>query len=90
VGCRKTAPRSSLLRIVAVPGADGAPARLQPDPGRVLPGRGASLHLDERCLVAAERRRAFSRALRIEGPVDLTLVVEHLATVMQRCPTDDP
>ncbi|MDQ1747075.1 MAG: uncharacterized protein QOD07_1338 [Frankiaceae bacterium] len=39
-----------------------------------MPGRGAHLHLDPECLALAERRRAFGRALRAEGPLDATAV----------------
>jgi predicted RNA-binding protein YlxR (DUF448 family) len=55
------APVTELLRVVV---RDGA---LVPDPRRVLPGRGASLHPTQECLHAAERRRAFVRALRLSG-----------------------
>ncbi|HEX3788217.1 MAG TPA: YlxR family protein [Pseudonocardiaceae bacterium] len=42
-----------------------------PDPRRRLPGRGAWLHPSPDCLRAAERRRAFPRALRVPGPLDV-------------------
>ncbi|WP_218146386.1 YlxR family protein [Geodermatophilus ruber] len=61
MGCRKRAPVTDLLRVVARSGA------LVPDPRRRLPGRGASLHPTPECLRAAERRRAFVRALRLPG-----------------------
>ncbi|MGY1609061.1 MULTISPECIES: YlxR family protein [unclassified Geodermatophilus] len=61
VGCRKRAPVTDLLRVVHRSGT------LVPDPRRRLPGRGASLHPTPECLHAAERRRAFSRALRLPG-----------------------
>ncbi len=64
MGCRRRAPRADLLRVVA------AGDVLVPDPSRVLPGRGASLHHALACLELAERRRAFSRALRSAGPLD--------------------
>ena len=41
-----------------------------PDPRRRLPGRGAWLHLDPGCLDLALRRRAFGRALRVQGALD--------------------
>jgi uncharacterized protein len=66
VGCRKRAPASQLLRVVA---QDGAAV---PDPVRRLPGRGAYLHPDAACLTEAERRRALPRALRVAAPLDLT------------------
>nr|WP_254920828.1 YlxR family protein [Blastococcus mobilis] len=61
MGCRQRAPASDLLRVVARSGA------LVPDPRRRLPGRGASVHPTPECLRAAERRRAFTRALRLPG-----------------------
>lgn len=64
IGCRERAGRDELLRVVVEGG------QIQPDPHAVLPGRGAWLHPG--CLDAAERRRAFSRALRVSGPVDLS------------------
>jgi predicted RNA-binding protein YlxR (DUF448 family) len=43
-----------------------------------LPGRGASVHPDPRCVDLAEKRRAFPRALRLPGPLDLSAVRSHL------------
>ncbi|PWJ56450.1 hypothetical protein SAMN06264364_101428 [Quadrisphaera granulorum] len=76
VGCRQRGDRSRLLRVVA----DRSEARrvLVPDPGARLPGRGAWLHPALACLELAERRRAFPRALRLEGPLDAGAVREHL------------
>lgn len=73
VGCRVKAAKADLLRVV---GAGGA---LAPDPEGRLPGRGACVHPDPRCLDLAEKRRAFPRALRLDGPLDLTPVREHVA-----------
>lgn len=70
VGCRRRDRRSGLLRVVAESGPDGV--TLVPDPLRVRPGRGASLHHDPGCLAAAVSRRAFPRALRVAGPVDVS------------------
>jgi predicted RNA-binding protein YlxR (DUF448 family) len=81
VGCRKRAPASELLRIVAVPdGADGAGGRVRlvPDPHRRLPGRGAHLHPNPDCLALAQRRRAFGRALRLSSVPDAGALVELL------------
>nr|WP_199589472.1 YlxR family protein [Blastococcus sp. TF02A-26] len=61
MGCRQRAPVTDLLRVVVRSGA------LVPDPRRRLPGRGASVHPTPECLNAAERRRAFPRALRLSG-----------------------
>ncbi|MET0863768.1 MAG: YlxR family protein [Nakamurella sp.] len=68
VGCRTRERSVALLRIVAVDGV------LHPDPRHRLPGRGAWLHPTLGCLDAAERRRAFGRALRLTGPPDGTKV----------------
>ena len=58
LGCRQRAPRPSLLRVVA---RDG---RVVVDAAARLPGRGAWVHPDLGCVDAAERRKAFGRALR--------------------------
>ncbi|MEU4568515.1 YlxR family protein [Micromonospora sp. NPDC023956] len=68
VGCRKRAPASELLRIVAID--DEAGHSLRADPARRLPGRGANLHPDPACFALAVRRRAFGRALRVAGVPD--------------------
>jgi predicted RNA-binding protein YlxR (DUF448 family) len=70
VGCRARAVKTDLLRVVA----DGD--RLVPDPAGRLPGRGASVHRDPRCVDLADKRRAFPRALRLPGPLDLSPVRE--------------
>jgi uncharacterized protein len=78
VGCRQRAITSELLRVVVVDG------NLVPDQRRRLPGRGASVHPDLACLDLADRRRAFSRALRITGPLDSTAVRDHVANMLNR------
>jgi predicted RNA-binding protein YlxR (DUF448 family) len=47
-----------------------------PDPERRAPGRGAHLHPATGCLDLAERRKAFPRAFKVAGPLDITLVRE--------------
>jgi predicted RNA-binding protein YlxR (DUF448 family) len=69
VGCRKRALASELLRVVAVDCGAGE-FSIVADPARRRPGRGAHLHPDPACLVLAERRRAFGRALRVTGVLD--------------------
>jgi predicted RNA-binding protein YlxR (DUF448 family) len=64
VGCRARAPRSTLLRVVAVD------STLVPDERASMPGRGAWVHETRECVDAALRRRAFVRALRVSGPLD--------------------
>ena len=73
VGCRAKAAKPDLLRVVAIGSV------LTPDPAGRLPGRGASVHLDPRCVDLADKRRAFPRALRLTGPLDVTPVREHVA-----------
>ncbi|RPE32381.1 hypothetical protein EDD38_0637 [Kitasatospora cineracea] len=72
VGCRKRAAKHELLRVVA--GGD----ECVPDPRGTLPGRGAYLHPDPNCLDLAVRRRAFPRALRVQGALDPGALREHL------------
>ena len=78
VGCRQRATARELLRIVV---ADGV---IVPDPSHRAAGRGAHLHPTADCLASAVRRRAFGRALRVEGGLDhsaVTAYVEALASV---------
>ena len=77
VGCRARAHRSVLLRVAASE-SDGLWSAV-PDPRRRLGGRGAWVHPDQACLDLAERRRAFSRALRLGGPPDTTTLREFVA-----------
>jgi predicted RNA-binding protein YlxR (DUF448 family) len=63
VGCREEGTKTSLVRLVR--GADGT-VHLDP-PGRA-PGRGAYLHLTERCIDQARRRKALERALKAKVP----------------------
>jgi hypothetical protein len=77
VGCRSVGLRSALLRAVVVTDVAGQPALIV-DVGRRMPGRGAWLHPDLRCLERAEHRRAFPRALRHAGPLDVQELRAHL------------
>lgn len=43
-----------------------------PDPDRRAPGRGAHLHPTIECLDLAVRRKAFPRAYKVPGPLDVT------------------
>ncbi|MEX2288906.1 MAG: YlxR family protein [Mycobacteriales bacterium] len=85
MGCRAKAAKSDLLRVVGVEGQAGS-IQLTPDPAGRLPGRGACVHLDPRCIDLADKRRAFPRALRLAGPLDVSPVREHVAGVSP--PTD--
>ncbi|UCM90792.1 YlxR family protein [Streptomyces marincola] len=64
VGCRKRSARDGLLRVVVIEG------RCVPDLRGTLPGRGAYVHPTPACLELAVRRRAFPRALKVQGPLD--------------------
>nr|WP_052395746.1 YlxR family protein [Kutzneria sp. 744] len=75
VGCRARASDSELLRAVV------RDETVVPDPRRRLPGRGAWLHPDPACLRAAERRRAFPRALRVTVALDLAVLTAHIESV---------
>nr|WP_137724857.1 YlxR family protein [Prescottella subtropica] len=80
VGCRQRGLAADLLRVVAQQiGSDGFV--LVPDPARRLPGRGAWLHHDRKCLYEAGRRRAFGRALRVSGSLDSTELDRFIETV---------
>lgn len=72
VGCRQRTAKSELLRVVL--NRSGASLLAAPDPDGRAPGRGAHLHATAQCLALAERRRAFARALRAEGSVDVSPV----------------
>ncbi|WP_261556120.1 YlxR family protein [Frankia tisae] len=72
IGCRSRAPSSDLLRIVVDSG------ELLPDARRRMRGRGAHVHPDHTCLDLAERRKAFPRALRVSGPLELGQVRRYL------------
>jgi uncharacterized protein len=81
VGCRERDHWSVLLRVVVV--EDGGHASAAPDPGHRLAGRGAWVHPEPSCLDAAQRRRAFPRALRHAGPLDMADLRAYLMVV--RC-----
>lgn len=70
-----------LLRVAVVDGA------LVLDLRRRITGRGAWIHPDLECLGRAERRRAFTRALRVPGPLDATDIRRQLE-LLARSGTD--
>ncbi|MDZ8171266.1 YlxR family protein [Microbacterium xanthum] len=72
VGCRTRAPRSALLRVVAIDD------RLVPDDRATMPGRGAWVHETPECVTTALRRRAFVRALRVSRPLDAQTIEKRL------------
>ena len=76
VGCRQRAAKADLVRVVV--DDRGAGREVVPDPRGRAPGRGAHLHPSLDCLEAALRRRAFTRALRVEPGLSSALVAEHV------------
>ena len=72
VGCGVRASRSALVRVVAIQSV------LILDERAVMPGRGAWLHSTQECTVAALRRRAFARALRVSTPLDTQTIEKRL------------
>jgi hypothetical protein len=73
VGCKDRAVKSSMLRLVAA--RDG----IVPDPRARQPGRGAYLHPSLACFELAQRRRAFSRALRVPGAPSTAPLASYLS-----------
>ena len=73
VGCKERAAKSSLLRLVVA--GDG----IVPDPQARQPGRGAYLHPSLACFELAQRRRAFSRALRVPGSLNTAPLASYLS-----------
>ncbi|CAB4884281.1 MAG: DUF448 domain-containing protein [Actinobacteria bacterium] len=70
IGCRQRAEPAELLRVVIAEGSLVADAR------RRLPGRGAWIHPVAACVEAATRKRAWGRALRHPGAIELSAVQE--------------
>ncbi|HEY0935333.1 MAG TPA: YlxR family protein [Trebonia sp.] len=73
VGCKARTAKSSMLRLVVA--GDG----IVPDPQARQPGRGAYLHPSLACYELAQRRRAFSRALRVPGSLDTAPLASYLS-----------
>ncbi|MFC0629294.1 YlxR family protein [Kribbella deserti] len=68
MGCRKRDSPANLLRMVVTGGV------VLPDEHHQAPGRGAHLHPVTECLDLAERRKAWPRAFKVPGPLDVQLV----------------
>jgi predicted RNA-binding protein YlxR (DUF448 family) len=71
IGCRKSQPRSQLLRVVQDLG------RVTADSHARKKGRGAWLHVE--CFDEAVRRKAFNRALKFDGNLELSPLREFLS-----------
>jgi|YelNatPaOPRAMG01_1025707.scaffolds.fasta_scaffold00027_66 predicted RNA-binding protein YlxR (DUF448 family) len=61
VGCRRKAPKGQFVRVARAPGGG-----VSIDPTGRSPGRGAYVCPREGCVRQARKRRALSRALRVE------------------------
>ncbi|HTX81760.1 MAG TPA: YlxR family protein [Streptosporangiaceae bacterium] len=72
IGCGARAAKTELVRLVA------AGCEIVPDITMRQPGRGAYLHRSLACLERAQRRKAFSRALRLPAPLPVVGVAEYL------------
>ena len=79
IGCRRRATKRELLRVIAGSDTHGHLV-VVPDPEGTAPGRGAHLHPDPGCYDLAVRRKAFSRALRVEGGLSSAPVGEYLGS----------
>jgi predicted RNA-binding protein YlxR (DUF448 family) len=79
VGCGGKADPAGLVRLAADAGG-----RLVHDARRRLGGRGAWLHPGGACLARAQKRRAFGRALRLEGLAVDGAGLERLLTELGR------
>lgn len=82
IGCRERADKTTLVRVVAA--RESTTTVVTPDLSRSLPGRGAHLHPTARCLELATRRKAFGRALRVEGPLDLNALSAMIDTASSK------
>lgn len=75
LGCRRSSPKSSLLRFVVHEGV------VIPDPSETRPGRGAWVHRSSECVATAVSRKAFGRALkRPDATVDRDLALRFVST----------
>lgn len=76
IGTRTRLPERQLLRMVAH--HEGDAIRVIPDPRRRMPGRGAWITPTLDAWEAAQKRRAFGRALKVSANADANPVREYL------------
>ena len=74
LGCRQRADRSVLLRVVAIAGV------VTVDRSARLQGRGAWVHPTLKCVENSIARKTFARALRVEGVLDTSALVQAVQT----------
>lgn len=77
IATRQQLPATGLLRLCARPHGDGI--AIIPDPQACLPGRGAWILPSMQAFQLAERKRAFGRALRVSGQLDLNPLRDYLS-----------
>lgn len=63
VGCRQQVEQTSLHRLALSPTSGNVPTVVF-DAKRSLPGRGAWIHTDQKCLSTALKKGAFNRAFK--------------------------
>lgn len=80
IGCRERSAPADLLRVVLCGG------EAIPDPRGALPGRGAWLH--PACLEIAERRKAFTRALRTSQAPSTSALRDYVARMSKSVAMD--
>ncbi|MCS4489123.1 YlxR family protein [Corynebacterium sp. ES2794-CONJ1] len=74
IAFRTRAHDSTLLRVVLSSNKDA----LVPDPHRRLPGRGCWITPNLEAVELAEKQRAFTRSLRVSGPLDTRSLRQHI------------
>lgn len=83
VGCRRREPQSALIRVVYQNHARGVVVVV--DDNRALPGRGAWLHPNHRCVTRAIKKRALNHAFRIRQPLETEdLMVRYAADMSEK------
>ena len=72
VGCRQRANPKDLLRLIVLNGS------VEPDPNARQSGRGAWLHPNSACFKLAVERKAFGRAFRFAGQIQVTALSKYV------------
>jgi predicted RNA-binding protein YlxR (DUF448 family) len=72
LGCRQRTDSSLLARVVEVSG------KAVVDRSTSLPGRGAWVHPTPECVENSLKRKAFGRALRVDGALDVSALEQLL------------
>ena len=90
IGCRAVEPSVHLIRVVVESSSlrssqNGVvgPVAARVDRFGGLPGRGCWIHPQQSCLDMAGKRRAFSRALRTQGEINLSDVQAYVTQLAQ-------